>query len=401
MDIGVGLSLEKNPILAAKEAIKIAQQSIPKGRPDLAILFSSADLACTALSKTIYESLDGPLVIGSTGAAIISNRGVFSQGLILLLLKFSENITVNTARINNLNIASSVETGKEMAEKLLQGFQDTPRTFGLLLSDNTIDESYGFIRALKEKLGTGLPLIGTFNSGPQQSFRNYIYFNNELPHNACAGMLLGGKVNFGLGTKHGWEPLGKQHAITSSQGNVVKAIDNKPAVKLYEDYLGCSTQELKRRFVNIFMPYPLGVSIPGENEYLLRNVNFIDEATGALHFHGDIPEGAIVRLMIATKETCLNATKQAIEQSKIILSSGLVLKEKVKRFALVFNSLARYTILKKEVGRELEIIKEGLEPNTPIIGVYTSGGLVPLKTSSYLSQSYCHNQNISILIVGG
>lgn len=401
MDIGVGLSLEKNPALAAKEAIKIAQQGIPKGKPNLAILFSSPDLSCTTLSKTIYETLGGPLIIGSTGMAIISSRGIFNQGLVLMLLKLSENINVNIAHINNTNITPTTEAGKEMAKKLLEGFQDTPRTLGLLLSDDTIDESSGFIRALREKLGTRLPLIGAFNSGARQPLRNYLYYNNELYRNACIGLLLGGRVNFGLGTKHGWEPLGKKHIITSSQGNIIKTIDDNPAVKLYQDYLGCSTKELKHRLINIFMLYPLGISVPGEDEYLLRNVNFIDEDSGALHLYGNIPEGTAARLMIATKDTCINATKLAMEESKIILSSGLMLGEKAKKFALVFNSMARYTILKKEAIRELEIIKAGLEPNTPIIGLYTYGGLIPLKTSNYLGQAYCHDQNVSILIVGG
>ncbi len=401
MDIGVGLSLEKNPILAAKEAIKIAQQDMPKGKSDLAILFSSPDLACATLSKTIYEALGGPPIIGSTGMVIIADQGIFNQGLILMLLKLSENINVNIAHINNPNIASAPEAGKEMARKLLHGFQDTPRALGLLLSDNIIDESSGFIRALREKLGMGFPLIGAFNSGTQQSLRHYLYYNNELSYNAYTGMLLGGRVNFGLGTKHGWEPLGKQHIITSSQGNVIKTIDNKPAVKLYEDYLGCPAQELKHGPINIFMLYPLGISVPGEDEYLLRNVNFIDESSGAIHLYGNIPEGITVRLMIATKETCLNATKQAMEQSKIVLSSGFIPREGAKKFALVFNSMARYTILKKEATKELEIIKAGLEPNTPLIGLYTYAGLVPLKTSNYLGQSYCHNQNVSILIIGG
>jgi hypothetical protein len=401
MDIGVGLSLEKNPILAVKEAIKIARQGIPKGKPDLAILFSSPDLSCSTLSKTIYEALEGPLIIGSTGIAIIANQGIFNQGLVLMLIKLSERVMANIAHVNNPTIASAPEAGKEMAEKLLLGFQDTPRTLGLLFSDNIMDESSGFIRALREKLGTGLPLIGACNSGFQQPLRNYLYYNNELSHNAYTGMLLGGRVNFGMGTKHGWEPLGKQHIITSSQGNIIRTIDNKPAIKLYEDYLGCPNQEFKHGQINIFMLYPLGISVPGEDEHILRNAIFIDEDSGALHLSGSIPEGVAVRLMIATKETCLNATRQAVEQSKIVLSSGLILRERTKKFALVFNSLARYTILKKEAIRELEIIKDGLEPNTPLIGLYTYGGLIPLKASNYLGQAYCHNQNVSILIIGG
>ncbi|MBU0504327.1 MAG: FIST N-terminal domain-containing protein [Candidatus Omnitrophota bacterium] len=401
MDIGVGLSLEKNPIIAVKEALRSAQHGVPKGKPDLAILFSSPELSSSTMLKTIHEIIGAAPIIGSTGIAIISNQGVFNQGLVLMLLKLPENAGIHTSIINTLNAAADFESGKEMAERFIQNFHYAPRTFGLLLSDNVIEESSGLVRALREKFGTSFPLIGAYNSEADRSQRNYLYYNNELSRNSCAAMFLGGRVNFGFGTKHGWEPLGKQHTITSSRDNVIKTIDGKPAVKLYEDYLGCPARELKHGPINIPALYPLGMPIPGEKEYLLRNINFVDEDSGSLHFHGSVPEGGSVRLMIATKETCLNAAKQAIKQSKLILSSGLIPRENAKRFALVFNSLARYTILKKEVAKELDIIKAELEPGTPIIGLYSYGGLIPLKSTSCPGQAYCNNQNLSILIVGG
>jgi hypothetical protein len=104
--------------------------------------------------------------------------------------------------------------------------------------------------------------------------------------------------------------------------------------------------------------------------------------------------------MIGTKESCLNATQQAVNEAQKV-SFGPIDKSRVKNFVLVFDSVSRYMLLRRAAQQELEIIKDGFGNNTPIIGLYTYGEQAPLRAISYQGQSYFHNQTIAILNIGG
>lgn len=133
--------------------------------------------------------------------------------------------------------------------------------------------------------------------------------------------------------------------------------------------------------------------LPGEEEYLLRNILAIQEG-GSLLCQGNIPSDSQIRLMIGTKESCLTATKEAIDEAK----KGLFGRK--CEFVFVFDSISRYTLLGRDANKELEIIKNEFGKNTPIIGFYTYGEQAPLRAISYQGKAYSHNQTITILAIG-
>ncbi|MEW6076137.1 MAG: FIST C-terminal domain-containing protein, partial [Candidatus Omnitrophota bacterium] len=186
----------------------------------------------------------------------------------------------------------------------------------------------------------------------------------------------------------------------------VETIDGQPACALYEEYLNCGLPQLTKDldFISVF--YPLGLRVEDEEEYLLRSVVAI-EPNGNLRFKGTVPRGQTVRLMIGTKETCLESAREAAKEAKqslLGLSSDQVAnlkKEPLSRFALIISSFARQKLLGSASGEELKIIKEELGDDIPMVGLTSSGELAPLKGVSYKGQAYLRNQTISILIVEG
>ena len=197
-----------------------------------------------------------------------------------------------------------------------------------------------------------------------------------------------------MGIKHGWKPLGKPHHVTRSRGNIVYEIDGAPAVKLYEDYLACDLNTLRKELKRISILYPIGVYLPGEEEYILRNILAIED-NGSLIFQGNVPEEDLIRLMIGTKESCLSAVYQALDEAK----KGLF--GRMGKFVFIFDSASRYILLGRQADKELEIIKKGLDKDTSIIGLYTYGEQAPLRAINYQGRAYFHNQTITILAMGG
>jgi hypothetical protein len=403
MHIGVGVSLEGDPARAAKEAFSHARQSFSASKIDLAIAFSSIDLAQPSLLKTLSHLLSGAPLIGSSGPAIITQQGIFKHGLVLMLLGLSEGMYLNVASTKELKMKSGLQAGDELGEKLLYSFANIRRSLAIILSDALVEESSNLIFSLQERLGKSFPVIGGSNSDNFTFLKTKLYYDQEFFNDGCVGLLWGGKLNFGMGIKHGWKPIGKPHIITSSHKNIVETIDGQPAAKLYEEYLGCTVSRLRKELKHISIFYPIGIYLQGEEEYLLRNVLSV-ETDNSLRCQGNIPEGSTIRLMISTKETCLEAAEQAIEEAKkssLMTTSMESKKEKTGNFVLIFSSIARLLLLKRDAHKELDIIKKHIEKNTPIIGLYTYGELGPLMAINYLGKVYLHNQTIAVVNIGG
>lgn len=403
MNIGIGLSTEKDPISAAREATRLAGINIHSEKIDLAIVFSSIDLSCVSLLKTINVSLKGRVpIVGCSSVAIISHQGIFKHGLVVMLLELPTNAYFNVACVRDIKEKTALSAGRELGHKLLSGFHDMRRDLSVIFSDGLMDEGSNLIYGLQERLGKSFPLVGASASDNMRFLKTYLYFNEELLTDSAVGILWGGKLNFGLGIQHGWKPLGKPRIITKSEGNIIHEIDGEPGVKIYEEYLARDLAELQKEIRRISILYPIGIYLPGEQEYLLRNILSI-ENNGSLRLQGNAIEGSTIRLMIGTKESCLNATRQALNEAKKILFAPIVdiTKSEIKNFVFVFDSVSRYMLLRKEANQELEIIKEGFSKETPIIGCYTYGEQAPLKAISYQGQAYFHNQTIAMLNIGG
>ena len=394
IEAGIGVGLGKDPLQSTVEAIRQARRNISSEKIDLAFVFTSAELAHPNILKTINDLLGATAIVGCSGAAIISNQGIFQHGIAIMLVSLPEGIHFNIGYTKDIVTKGSLPAGEELGEKLLYGFRNIHRNLSLIFSDGLMKDKTNFLYGLQEKLGQSFPLVGACASDNKLFLKTYVYFDREVSSNAACGLLFGGKLNFGLGIKHGWKPLGKPRYVTKSDTDILYKIDDAPAAKIYEEYLDCNLTELKKQLKHISVLYPIGIHLPGEDEYLLRNVMSVQE-DGSLILQGEIAEGAQIRLMIGTKESCLTATKEAVDEAK----KGL--QNQRSDFVLVFDSISRYILLGRQASRELQIIKEGLGQDTPIIGIYTYGEQAPLKAVDYHGKTYFHNQTITVLAMRG
>ncbi|MDD5130581.1 MAG: FIST N-terminal domain-containing protein [Candidatus Omnitrophica bacterium] len=393
MNVSVGFSQLKDPILAANEAIGQATVGLKNAQANLALIFTSIEFAHPLILKVTNNLLREIPILGCSSLGIMTNQGVFKHGFAVLLISFNEHTFFNVAAVKDIDKKNPFLAGNELGGKLLFGFKNVPRSLSIILSDKLITEGTHLINGLQESLGKSFPLVGASASDNFGTHKTYQYLNQELLSESCSGILFGGKFNFGFGIKHGWKSLGKVRYITSSSNNVIKEIDELPAVKLYEEYFARSRKDLAKELRRISVYYPLGIYLPGEKEYLLRNVISIED-DGSLVTQGDIPPGSKIRLMISTEDSRLAAAVAACDEAKKNLGT-----QKIK-FLLVFDSAARLSIFGRQDDIELCVIRDIFGKDTPLIGIYTNGEQAPLKSINYLGRTYFHNQSISILAIG-
>ncbi|MCX5714683.1 MAG: FIST C-terminal domain-containing protein, partial [Candidatus Omnitrophica bacterium] len=379
---------------ATRECLLEARENIGNEAADLAIVISSPEFAHAGTLSAIKNAL-GPTtpLIGASSRIVISNYGISTQALGLLLIKFPQGAYCNAASVQKIKDHNPIETGEDLGERLLRGFKGVRKDFCLILSDMAQKENTRLISGLQERLGLSFPLVGANLLDTSGPLGLSIYFERYPLKDAAVAILVGGKVSFGMGVRHGWRPLGKPRLITKSENNVVYEIDEASATNLYEEYFNCNLARLKKELKRIAIFYPIGILIKEANEYILRSVLSMED-NGSLVFNGNIPEGSTIRLMIATKESCLEATRYAA------LEANNYLGGRNAKLVLVFNSFSRYKLLGEESEKEIGILKEQFGIYTPIIGLLSYGEQAPLESIDYRGKASFLNHGIVILAIG-
>lgn len=390
MDIGIGFSKAKDSINAAREASLLAKLQLKQEKINLAIVFCTVNYNGEEILKGIKEVLPETGIIGCSGAGIILSSGLENQGVAVLALKTS-TINFGLGLVQDIRPQEERIKGRALAKASLESLGTHKKSVFVMFSDGLIANSSELIRGVQDVLGKSFPFIGGASSDDFNFRKTFQFFQTQVLTQSAVGILLGGEIVFGLGIKHGWKPLGKPHIATDTAGNVIKAIDGNPAVKIYEEYFGKDIEELhKIKLATMTVLYPLGVYVAGEQEYLLRNAIDVTPE-GFLVCQGEIPLGSEIRLMMGNKDSCLNSSEQA---AKEVIDN---MRGKTPKLALIFNSISRQKILGKDAFKEIEIVKSALGEETPILGFYTYGEAAPLKALNYFGQTYFHNETIAIL----
>jgi hypothetical protein len=392
IQVGIGIGTEHDPRTAVYTAANQAKQNLRSEKIDLALVFSSIEFSHSSVLKIVSSLLGAPPILGCSSFALITHQGILKYGIAVMLFSLPQNTFVNSAAVQNVSAKSITAVGEELGEKLLKGFAHMPRDCGVVFSDGLIKNESELALGVQERLGASFPLMGALASDNLTFKKTYLYCDTEALTDAVSGLLWGGRLHFGFGVQHGWKPLGKPRYVTRSSANILHEIDNAPAASIYKEYLAADLDALQKELKHISVLYPIGIYLPGEEEYLLRNIGSITD-DGSLVTQGNIPEGSMVRLMIGTKETCLAATRHALEETKQH-SLG-----KPYDFLLVFNSVSRYILLGRRAEEELQIIKEAFGA-TPFLGIYTFGEHAPLKAMNYQGKTRFHNQTIAALAIG-
>lgn len=399
LKVAVGKSQKKDITEAVEEATHSCLLQLPAQEVSLALVFSTPSFTTAALLKKIKSGLKPDcLLIGCSGMRIITPEGTQGEGLVLMLISLPK-AKISCGAIKLTPDDDAYLAGQGLGAKLISNVKEYRREFCLIFSDGLSESTSRLIEGLQNILGKSFPFIGGGSSAPRGASddlrfkQTFQFYNEHLLNKSAVAALFAGKLAYGIGIRHGWKPLGKIRAITDSSANVIKKIDGGKASGLYEDYFAKTLTELKKEILPINTLYPIGMYLEGEKEYLLRNVIALND-DGSIVTQGGVPRGSAVRLMIGTKESCLEAARQAAMQVKTAL------RDKPIGLAIIISSASRAYLLGRNIDAEIKAVKTVLGPNIPLAGFYSYGQYAPLGSLSYYGQTYLHNQTLAILGMG-
>ncbi|MCH8244553.1 FIST C-terminal domain-containing protein [Patescibacteria group bacterium] len=394
---GVGQSSKKDPFETGFEACKLALEKLGGKKADLVVVFSSVALDPKEVIRGVREASDNALLVGCSDAGSITIAGPAKNSVGVMAIS-SDKLNFYTGLKEGIKDGAR-EAGQGVAKEIQENAKEPLKAF-LMFPDVLSGNGADIVRGVLDVLGEHFVVLGGAAGDDFLFEKTYQYKDGEVVSGAVAGLGISGDFVMGAGVRHGWMPIGSPMIVTKSKGSVVYELDNKPAIRIYEDYFGEErAKDLKNEpLARLAITYPLGIKVSDLDEYLIRDPITADE-NGAITCAAEIPEGSEVRLMIGSKEKAIEAAQDAARK----LMKDFQEQKAKPKFVLMFNCIAREKLFAQKANDEIQAVMKIIGADVPLLGFYTYGEIAPIKgevrdTDKIISKFY--NETVVMLAIG-
>lgn len=352
--------------------------SPPVDQPDLVICFGEkASLLDNHGYQHLLETFPHATVIVGSTAGEINNEAIHDETIVATAIQL-EKTGILPVMVNIKDFPDSYTAGKALINALPQeGLR-----FVFVLSDGQWVNGSDLVTGINESVSNQIPVAGGM-AGDGANFQNTLVgLNHEIGEgNIVAVGFYGESLVVGYGSKGGWGQFGPTRTITRSDKNVLYEIDGENALDLYKKYLGEYADELP----GSALLFPLSVEVEGEE--IVRTILSIDQDEKTMTFAGNVPEGAVVRLMKANLDSLVDAASDAAQMSNIQEN------QHGDKLSILISCVGRKLIFGNRIEEEFDAAREILGESAVITGFYSYGEISPF--SSFM-KCQLHNQTMTI-----
>ncbi|TSC56180.1 MAG: hypothetical protein Greene041639_393 [Parcubacteria group bacterium Greene0416_39] len=389
---GVGLSQNlADHKEAGKEAARTALEKLAGQKPDILFAYSSIQYDQEAVLKGVREVVGDALVVGGSAAGEITSFSTVFDGVNAMAIA-SDSIQFVTGigeGVSKDSFGAGAKAAKAVLEK---GGGQKPDLF-IMLPDGMTGNGAAIVDGVKSVLGENASIVGGSLGDDYRFQKTFEYYQDQVLTDVVVGVGLYGKFSYGFGIKHGWEPIGLPLKVTKAEGAVLKEVDGKPALNVYEEYFGKDAAELvKEPLARMAYTYPIGLTVEGSDELLIRDPVIANEK-GEITMAAAIPQGTTIRLMIGDRDKAIAAAKEAAEVAIDQLNKAK------PGFILMFNCMARNKLLGVRCHEENQTVLGVIGKDVPMVGFYTYGEQGPLLGKKG-TPAYFHNETMTLVVVG-
>ncbi len=332
----------------------------------------------TELISEIQARSPRAVLMGCSTAGEICGTHVHDDSIVATALLFDKT-DVRSAWVS-VSAESSHAAGRALGEQLAA--PNLSHVF--VLSEGLNVNGSALVAGMREGLPPGVQVTGGLSADGPAFGRTGVLIGGELHAGAVCGVgLYGSALRIGYGSMGGWDPFGPYRVITRSEGNVLYELDGQSALALYKKYLGDFAKDLP----SSGLLFPLLVRRTERDAGFVRTILSVDEATQSLRFAGDMPKGAIARLMRANFDRLIDGASGAASVSKLALGRGTA------QFGLLISCVGRKLVLQQRIEEEVEAVLDVLGAETVTTGFYSYGEISPLTPGARCD---LHNQTMTI-----
>lgn len=269
---------------------------------------------------------------------------------------------------------SEKDCGLEIGRWGMEAFKD-PAYILFISGLNTNNEA--IIRGIMEISPDKTPIFGGVAGDDGRFEETFVFTKDKYSTQGVVAIVFDrSKVQINGVATSGWVGVGADMTVTSSEGNIVYTINERPATAIFKEYLNVNDETLQQ----VGVMFPLLMKRPDGSE-VLRTFLSVDHERGTLIFAGSVPKGAKV---------CFSSSfgYDTIEKSISDLHDFHNLHEHAD-LVILFSCLARHQAAGSMVDDEIAAASELW--NAPIFGLFTYGeiGNNRFGTCDFYNETLC------------
>ena len=360
LTVSIGQAQELNGREAGLQATHQALNRLGTGAPAFGIVIASHQYQAREVVSGVSSLLGDTPMIGFSSSAGLTAAGLHSNSVIVALL--GGDVLAETRWLPGY-----AQSGRETGAQLARQAADLADTRALLFfADGFNGDADQLCNALGE---SNFPLAGGLSSGDLHTGHSYQIAGPQTGNGALAAAFLRGDLRVGVGTAHGWNPVGSQFRVTRSRGFWLRTLDGRPASETYAQLFGYPARDWAfPPLSHLARLYPLGVE---QGDQLLVRAPIRVEADGSFRMNAPVRDGADAYLLVGSRVSCERAAQLAVQQALQQLEG------RKPAFALLLVDVAWEMLLKSHPGAEIAAVKDILGEGVPIAGGYTLGQVLP------------------------
>ncbi|MDE2491417.1 MAG: FIST C-terminal domain-containing protein [Elusimicrobia bacterium] len=325
----------------------------------------------------LREAFPEARVFGCSTAGEILDTTVSDDTIAVTAVEFERTFLRGT-RVRVGDPAESFSAGRRLSESL----PGEGLTHVLVLSDGLGVNGSELVKGLTSALPAGVTVTGGLSGDGARFERTSVVWDGAAERGTVAAVgLYGDGLRVGYASLGGWDPFGPERLITRSKGNVLYELDGQSALDLYKKYLGAHASGLPATG----LLFPLSLRANGADTGVVRTILSVDEKEKSMTFAGDVPEGALARLMKANFDRLIDGASGAAQKCR----DGRADAE----LALLISCVGRKMVLKQRVEEEVEGVRDVLGAGPALTGFYSYGEISPFTPSA---RCELHNQTMTI-----
>ena len=329
-------------------------------------------------SKLLKKLYPNAQIVGTSTAGNILDDGLSESEVVATAISFDDaKVAVSSKVIDNV---SGENDAKDLVAELEQ---EGLKHIFILANGLTIDSSK-LVKGLNSD--SDIPITGGIAADGLKFEDTYVFCNEIDSENlAIAIGFYGENIHVKVGCQAGWEEFGASRVVTKSVGNVVYEIDNKPAIELYERYLGEYIKDLP----SSGLLFPLSVKSDIHDKHEVIRVMMAINEDKSIVFVGDVPQGSQVRLMKTNIDNLIDGAA--------LVAQNIEPHNEKRSLSLVVSCIGRRNVLKQLVDEEISVVQDILTKKSQVVGFYSYGEIAPF--SDDLLNCKLHNQTMTITTI--
>ncbi len=340
-------------------------------------------LACGARYDELRRAFPDAHIVGCSTGGQISNDDINDDEIVAAAISF-ETTRLRLSRQEISDPRYSRECGEAIGRDLFAG--DLAGVF--VLSDGLNVNGSELVGGIGKIISADTPLTGGL-AGDGADFRQTLVGADCAPRagTIAAVGFYGSAIRVGHGCAGGWDLFGPRRQVTKSAGNVLFELDGRPALELYERYLG---PEESKGLPGSALLFPIQVHDVAKPETaVVRTVLAIDRAAGSMTFAGDIPQGWTAQFMRGNLDRLAAGAADAARQAR----GGVGADQGGQIFSILVSCIGRRLLMGQRANDEVEAAGGELGNDTARVGFYSYGEISPHAVSG---RCELHNQTMTV-----